>query len=207
MKVTNFLNKSAKRQANKKPKPGDTVNIRYRNTFHPFKVTVVRLNGMMTGNYMSRPRSEVNILENKIIVIDSWRKCANNTMGFYKNEDDAEDTLLPPDWFIVEGIRGRRIMNGKVQYLIKWLGYNESENTWQFTKLLRQDKLVRGEITYWLKHQRSYHKTNNPATITTTVITPLQVNKQETPNDDTDFDSSDDEQVIKHWKETKRCKM
>jgi hypothetical protein len=156
---------------------------------------------------MSRPRSEVNILENKIIVIDSWRKCANNTIGFYKNEDDAEDTLLPPDWFIVEGIRGRRIMNGKVQYLIKWLGYNESENTWQFTKLLRQDKLVRGEITDWLKHQRSYHKSNNPATITTTVVTPLQVNKQETPNDDTDFDSSDDEQVIKHWKETKRCKM
>ena len=110
---------------------------------------------MMTGNYLSYPRSEENIVENKIIVINNWRKCANNTIGFYKNDDDAKDTLLLPDWFIVEGIRGRRIMNGKVQYLIKWLGFNESENTWQFTKLLRQDKLVRDEIKDWLKHRRS----------------------------------------------------
>jgi hypothetical protein len=124
---------------------------------------------------------------------------------------DAADLVLPPGWFFVEAIRGRRIKNGRVEYLVKWKDCNESENTWQRTKFLSQDKLVRREIKEWLKHHRSTSTNvataittstapvqskrdtpNNPTT-TTTVVTPLK--KEETLDDDTNFDSSDDEQV------------
>jgi len=133
---------------------------------------------------------------------------------------DAADPVLLPGWFIVEAIRGRRIKNGWVEYLVKWKDCNESENTWQRTKFLSQDKLVRREIKEWLKHHPStttivataittstapvqskreectnddtLHTPNN-STTTTTVVTPLK--KEETLDEDTNFDSSDDEQV------------
>jgi hypothetical protein len=138
---------------------------------------------------------------------------------------DAADPVLLPGWFIVEAIRGRRIKNGWVEYLVKWKDCNESENTWQRTKCLSQDKMVCREIKEWLKHHRStttivataittstapvqskreectnddtLHTPNN-STTTTTVVTPLK--KEETLDDDTDVDSSDDEQVEERFK-------
>lgn len=33
--------------------------------------------------------------------------------------------------FVIEEVRGVRIQNGVCEYLIKWEGYSESENTWE----------------------------------------------------------------------------
>ncbi|EDW09019.1 chromobox protein homolog 1 [Drosophila mojavensis] len=33
--------------------------------------------------------------------------------------------------YVVERIEGKRIVNGEVQYYLKWLGYPRSENTWE----------------------------------------------------------------------------
>ena len=36
-----------------------------------------------------------------------------------------------PDMYSVEKIIDKRIVGGKVQYLVKWEGYSESDNTWE----------------------------------------------------------------------------
>lgn len=41
-------------------------------------------------------------------------------------EDDGEE-----EEYIVECIRDRRVKNNKVEYLLKWKNYSESENTWE----------------------------------------------------------------------------
>lgn len=36
-----------------------------------------------------------------------------------------------PDFYTVEKILNKRIINGKPQYYVKWEGYQESDNTWE----------------------------------------------------------------------------
>ena len=45
--------------------------------------------------------------------------------------------------FEVEEIRGKRMYHGKVQYLVKWVGYGEDENTWEpLENLTHSDEAV-----------------------------------------------------------------
>lgn len=50
-------------------------------------------------------------------------EAANNAATSKGDENDDE--------FEVEEIRGKRVYRGKVQYLVKWKGYAEKENTWE----------------------------------------------------------------------------
>ena len=34
-------------------------------------------------------------------------------------------------YYTVEDIIGKKIINGKVWYKVKWLGYHDSDSTWQ----------------------------------------------------------------------------
>lgn len=36
-----------------------------------------------------------------------------------------------PDFYTVEKILNKRIINGKTQYFVKWEGYSEADNTWE----------------------------------------------------------------------------
>lgn len=44
--------------------------------------------------------------------------------------------------YTVEKILSKRYMNGKVQYYLKWLGYPESENTWEPKENLKCPSLI-----------------------------------------------------------------
>lgn len=34
-------------------------------------------------------------------------------------------------YYKVEKITGKRILNGKIQYLVKWKGYGDGQSTWE----------------------------------------------------------------------------
>ena len=55
------------------------------------------------------------------------------------DEDHDDDDIV---YYTVERICRRQVVNRKVMYLIKWEGYDESENTWEFYSELKEDKLV-----------------------------------------------------------------
>lgn len=44
---------------------------------------------------------------------------------------ESDELDLGTDVFVVETILNKRVKRGVTEYLIKWLGYNNSENTWE----------------------------------------------------------------------------
>uniref|UniRef100_A0A1A9WT80 Chromo domain-containing protein n=1 Tax=Glossina brevipalpis TaxID=37001 RepID=A0A1A9WT80_9MUSC len=44
--------------------------------------------------------------------------------------------------YYVERIDAKRIVNGQIQYFLKWKGYNETENTWEAVENMNCDDLI-----------------------------------------------------------------
>ena len=57
------------------------------------------------------------------------------------NENPPPDTVIrgTPKFYIPEKILKQRIRQGKLQYLIKWKRYPESQATWEPAKIIQED--------------------------------------------------------------------
>jgi hypothetical protein len=128
----------------------------------------------------SRPRM-VYKLQRRNVLKKEKRGCALDMDGvsYEEVEEDLPKkkrlyTLVDQVYYEVEYICDRRIncITDRVEYLVKWKHYDYSEKTWEPVKVLSKNKLVRKDIAEWLKRKRR----------------------------DTDYDSSDDEQVLERLK-------
>ena len=71
------------------------------------------------------------------------------------NQDDGVTPLLAlpgnilnePDIFSAERIVRKRIRNGKPEYLVKWAGYPDKDNTWEPAKNILDPRLLNVLIT------------------------------------------------------------
>ena len=90
------------------------------------KVTSGQNSATVSRSFDSMYRSSFDILDVPKDNIIKPKRMIDNTPNSPVENKQTEDT------FEVESIVGRKIAaNGKVKYLVKWVGYASSENTWE----------------------------------------------------------------------------
>jgi len=52
------------------------------------------------------------------------------------NEETTDEPIAMDESYEVEKILGKRVRKGKTEYLIKWAGYDDQDNTWEPTEHL-----------------------------------------------------------------------
>ena len=72
----------------------------------------------------------------EVVLMDDESSPSETETNDYDEEESAEE-------YEVEAIRDDRIVNGKRQFLLKWKGFPDSENTWEDEKNLNCPQLIK----------------------------------------------------------------
>jgi hypothetical protein len=95
------------------------------NTIETRLVNVRRLKPYTEPNQLAQAAQRIAARDN------ADRYDADSSADDDDDEHQNEPSQPPDDEYEVEEIRGKRLYRGKVQYLVKWAGFNEKENTWE----------------------------------------------------------------------------
>ena len=140
-------------------KINDRIMFLYKKTFHTGKITSV----IVEKRYMVN-----SMVEEKRYMVkhDSYGDCVLNEDDIFKDEprfrknisysemDEVEDIEMDEadeivddknatieEYFAFQDIRDRRVVDGRIELLVKWSHYPESDNSWVHDEVLIEDGL------------------------------------------------------------------
>jgi hypothetical protein len=90
-------------------------------------------------------------------LVSTYKDVDDDVMDMLMEMEKDEDVVFDEDEeFEVEGIVGHRINpdNGKVEFRVKWDGYDTSKNTWEPLEMLGRNDLVLADIIEWMSNQQ-----------------------------------------------------
>jgi len=118
-------------------------------SYHACTVVKDLKNGKVVIEYDSRRGVWDTILETDVMNIMKTQKRESTLElngGNYKEDGDTlikkkKKKLLFEEYFAFQDIRDRRVVDGRIELLVKWSHYPESDNSWVHDQILIEDGL------------------------------------------------------------------